>query len=111
MKRKRLRGDGNEGGGFGALLLGWRTKAGLSGRELARRVGVSSAHYSLVEQGRVNPPGDRAIEALAEELRRTPEELYAAAGRVPPVVVQAFLRRPHHVARYCAKVLGPGGDA
>ncbi|MEU3405263.1 helix-turn-helix domain-containing protein [Streptomyces sp. NPDC006670] len=55
-------------GGFGALLHGLRTAAGLSQEELAHAAGVSVRALSYMERGRSRGPQRRTVRALAEAL-------------------------------------------
>lgn len=51
--------------------------------ELARRAGISGGHISMIVNGRVeaDPP---TLKKIAAALKVAPEEVYAAAGVLPP---------------------------
>ncbi|MFD9776125.1 helix-turn-helix domain-containing protein [[Kitasatospora] papulosa] len=59
---------GTATGGFGALLRGLRTGAGLSQEELALAAGVSVRALSYMERGRSRGPQRRTVQALAQAL-------------------------------------------
>lgn len=68
----------------GATIRLLRLGAGLSLRDLAERIGVSSAYLSRVENGRDAPPTADRLEAIARELSLPPALLLEVAGRVSP---------------------------
>ncbi|MBX3275552.1 MAG: helix-turn-helix transcriptional regulator [Sandaracinaceae bacterium] len=68
----------------GASLKLLRMDAGLSLRDLARRIGVSSAYLSRVEHGIDPPPTAERLAAIARELDLPPALLVDAASRVSP---------------------------
>lgn len=62
-----------------------RIAAGLSGRELARRAGLSPGYPWHIESGRVHQIGSGAATALAEALGCSLEYLLRGAGDPPSV--------------------------
>ena len=72
---------------FGATLRVMRLESGLGLRELASRVGVSSAYLSRVENGLDPAPTPARLEVLARELRVPPTLLMSLAQRVSPLVM------------------------
>ncbi|MEV7417218.1 helix-turn-helix domain-containing protein [Streptomyces sp. NPDC089919] len=95
-------------GGFGALLYGLRTAAGLSQEELAHASGVSVRALSYMERGQSRGPQRRTVQALSEALglddagarelehsaslgrpRRTPAKDVPAPVAVPAAAVPA----------------------
>ncbi|MEW2252440.1 helix-turn-helix domain-containing protein [Streptomyces sp. NPDC006975] len=80
-------------GGFGALLRGLRTGAGLSQEELAQASGVSVRALSDMERGRSRGPQRRTVEALAAALA-----LDAAGAR--ELEYTASLGRPRRTAAH-----------
>jgi len=70
--------------GFGQRLRGLRSRAGLSQRALAGRVGIDFTYLSKLENDRGEPPGEGTIRRLAICLQADPDELLAVAGKVPP---------------------------
>jgi PTS system nitrogen regulatory IIA component len=72
---------------FGATLRLMRLESGLSLRDLARRLGVSSAYLSRVENGLDAAPTSSRLEAMARELDVPAPLLMALAHRVSPFVV------------------------
>lgn len=68
----------------GATIRLLRLGAGIGLRDLAERIGVSSAYLSRVENGRDAPPTADRLEAIARELALPPALLLEVAGRVSP---------------------------
>jgi PTS system nitrogen regulatory IIA component len=70
----------------GATLKLLRLDAGLGLRDLARRIGVSSAYLSRVEHGIDPVPTSARLAAIARELEIPPALLIDAASRISPLV-------------------------
>ena len=68
---------------FGDHLRGLRKQAGLSQRELAMQAGIDFTYLSKIENGRVAPPGEATMRALARALGVDPEDLLARARKMP----------------------------
>jgi PTS system nitrogen regulatory IIA component len=79
---------------FGATLRLLRLQSGLSLRDLARRLGVSGAYLSRVENGLDSAPTPARLEAMARELGVPPTLLMELAHRVSPLVVDYVDRVP-----------------
>lgn len=79
---------------FGATLRLLRLQSGLGLRDLARRVGVSSAYLSRVENGLDPAPTAARIEHLARELGVPETLLLDLAHRVSPLVSDYIERVP-----------------
>src|SRR5512139_3614182 len=73
---------------LGATIRLLRLDAGLSLRDLARRIGVSSAYLSRVENGLDAVPTPERLSAIARELDVPHTLLMDAAHRVSPFVAQ-----------------------
>ena len=71
---------------LGATLRLLRVDAGVSLRDMARRIGVSSAYLSRVENGLDAPPTPERLAAIAHELDVPPALLMDVANRVSPFV-------------------------
>jgi len=67
---------------FGRTLRVLRTSAGVSLRELARRIGLSAAYLSNVERGLAPPPTEQRIRQLEKALGVPSGDLLCASGRV-----------------------------
>ena len=78
---------------LGRRLKELRGRAGLTQRELARRVGVNYSYVSKIEHGAVAPPGEKLIERLTSVLGADEEELTALAGRIPSDVIEILKSR------------------
>lgn len=63
-----------------------RTDAGLSLRQLAARIGVSSAYLSRVENGHDAPPTGERLASIARELSIPPELLMDMGDRLAPTL-------------------------
>ena len=83
---------------LGATIRLLRVDAGLSLRDLARRIGVSSAYLSRVEHGLDAVPTPERLTAIARELDVPPTLLMDVSHRVNPFV-----------ASYLEQVPGAGG--
>jgi HTH-type transcriptional regulator, competence development regulator len=75
--------NGMMAAGFGEHLRGLRKAAGLSQRELAQRAGIDFTYLSKIENGRVDPPGESTMSALARALDTDAEDLLARARKMP----------------------------
>ena len=78
----------------GATIRLLRVDAGLSLRDLARRIGVSSAYLSRVENGLDAVPTPERLAAIARELDVPPTLLMDAAHRVSPFVAHYLEQVP-----------------
>jgi PTS system nitrogen regulatory IIA component len=79
---------------FGATLRLLRVDAGLSLRDLARRIGVSSAYLSRVEHGLDAVPTPERLSAIARELDVPSTLLMDVAHRVSPFVSSYLEQEP-----------------
>ncbi|MDY7229780.1 helix-turn-helix domain-containing protein [Hyalangium rubrum] len=79
---------------LGATLRLLRVDAGLSLRDLARRIGVSSAYLSRVEHGLDAVPTPERLAAIARELDVPPTLLMDVAHRVSPFVSSYLEQEP-----------------
>jgi len=95
---------------FGQLLreLRIRNKEYGSLREFARRVGLSPAYLSRIENGKEPPPSEAIIERLAEVLGANRYELFGYAGKVPSEFFETFRKNPKGMASFMrrAKEMG-----
>ena len=79
---------------FGSRLRTLRERRGLSIREIADAVGVSTTYVSFVERGLCKPPTPTRLIALAVTLGENPDRLLLAAGHLPPDVEAIIRHRP-----------------
>ncbi|WP_224243120.1 helix-turn-helix domain-containing protein [Hyalangium gracile] len=79
---------------LGATIRLLRVDAGLSLRDLARRIGVSSAYLSRVEHGLDAVPTPERLAAIARELDVPPTLLMDVAHRVNPFVASYLEQVP-----------------
>ena len=77
-------------------------------REFARKVGLSPAYLSRIENEKEPPPSERVIEKLAEALGADKYELFSFAGRVPIEFYEAFERNPKGMASFMRTVRDAG---
>jgi transcriptional regulator with XRE-family HTH domain len=59
-----------------------RRRCGLSGAELARRIGIERQHLSALEKNRITNPGALLVEKIAEALNVSAD--YLLSGRLTP---------------------------
>ena len=69
-------------------------------REFARKVGLSPAYLSRIENDKEPPPSEIIIEKLAEALGTDKYELFSSAGKVPPEFLETFRRNPKGMASF-----------
>lgn len=79
---------------LGITLRRLRLESGLSLRDLARRLGVSSAYLSRVEHGLDPAPTPERLEAVAAELGLPPALLLEVGHRVSPFVQRYLDHEP-----------------
>jgi nitrogen PTS system EIIA component len=79
---------------LGATIRLLRVDAGLSLRDLARRIGVSSAYLSRVEHGQDAVPTPERLTAIARELDVPPALLMDVSYRVNPLVASYLEQIP-----------------
>lgn len=79
---------------FGATLRLLRLDSGLSLRDLARRLEVSSAYLSRVENGVDAAPTPARLAVMARELGLPAQILMDLAHRVSPLVVDYVMQEP-----------------
>ena len=79
---------------FGQQLREWRRLAGLSQRRLAESVGVDFSYVSKLENDRLAPPSAETVIRLAEAINAPPDELLAAARKIPEAVGDEVVREP-----------------
>ena len=85
---------------FGELVADARKKQGLSQREFAAKIQVSTTYLSDIENGRRNPTGEDLIGKIAKALGMTEQEkdhLCLVAGAVPEDIQKAALKNPRKV--------------
>jgi transcriptional regulator with XRE-family HTH domain len=75
---------------FGAMLREKRRAAGVSQRELAKKIGIDFSYISKLENDRLAPPAAETIVAICEILEIPAEELLSAAGKIPDDVQKSI---------------------
>jgi HTH-type transcriptional regulator, competence development regulator len=83
MSAGRSRSRIEQANDFGAAIRRLRRDRGLSQREVAGAVPMSSANLSRIEMGDQGPPSDEVIVRLADALDAEADELLLVAGRRP----------------------------
>jgi HTH-type transcriptional regulator, competence development regulator len=91
---------------FGQLLRELRVKNReyLSLREFAKKVGLSPAYLSRIENGKEPPPSEAVVERLAEALGTDKYELFSHAGKVPTEFLETFKKNPRGMASFMRRV-------
>lgn len=119
------RGDALDGLDLGALLHAWRDRLapvdagitpranrrapGLRREELAELAGVSVDYVLRLEQGRATTPSAQVVTALARALqlsRRERDQLFRAAGLLPPLDDVVSTHVPASIQRLAASMGG-----
>ena len=91
---------------FGRLIRELRIKNKEYGslREFARRVGLSPAYLSRIENGKEPPPSEAVLGKLAEALGADKYELFSSAGKVPTEFLETFKKNPRGMASFMRRV-------
>lgn len=82
---------------FGHTIRDARKRRGLSQKYLAERAGIDFTYLSKIENGRMAPPSEKAIRAMAAELATDPDELIRLAGKVPSDLAEFLVRDPNAI--------------
>jgi len=87
---------------FGQLIKELRIahKEYNSMREFARKVGLSAAYLSRIENEKEPPPSESIIERMAEALGIDKYELFSHAGKIPTEFLGTFQKNPRSVASF-----------
>jgi HTH-type transcriptional regulator, competence development regulator len=75
---------------FGEKLRNLRRSGGVSQRDLAKRVGVDFSYISKLENDRLPPPSAETMLKICEVLGTSPDELFAATGKILPDIQQSI---------------------
>ena len=78
---------------FGRKIKKLRTKANLSLRDIAGKIGISFTYLCKVEKGSLPPPSEKIIYALADVFKIDQNELLNLAGKVPPDKAQYIKKK------------------
>ena len=91
---------------FGQIVreLRIRNKDYSSLREFAKKVGLSPAYLSRIENEKEPPPSEAVVERLAGALGTDKYELFSYAGKVPTEFLETFKRNPKGVASFMRRV-------
>lgn len=73
-------------------------------REFARKVGLSPAYLSRIENEKEPPPSETVVERLAEALGADKYELFSYAGKVPVEFFETFRKNPKRVASFMRRI-------
>jgi transcriptional regulator with XRE-family HTH domain len=81
----------DHGSRFGVHLRKLRVQRGIGLRKLAMTIGISPTYLSMVEQGKMSPPAEKQVVALAKVLGQDKDVLLGMAGKVAsdlPAIIQ-----------------------
>jgi transcriptional regulator with XRE-family HTH domain len=67
---------------FGSRIRELRKKQGISLRDFAGEVGIDFTYLSKIENGKVDPPSEEKIIAMAKKFEVDAEELLGLAGKI-----------------------------
>ena len=73
-------------------------------REFAKKVGLSPAYLSRIENGKEPPPSEVVVGRLAEALGADKYELFSYAGKVPTEFLETFKKNPRGMASFMRRV-------
>ncbi len=73
-------------------------------REFAKKVGLSPAYLSRIENEKEPPPSEGVVERLAEALGTDKYELFSYAGKVPTEFFETFKKNPRGMASFMRRV-------
>ena len=76
---------------FGEWLRRLRKESGTSQLALAQAVGIDHTYLSKIESGKMPPPGEDTLCAIASVLSIDQDTIFRQAGKVPPRVQVAFI--------------------
>ncbi|MCC7291841.1 MAG: helix-turn-helix transcriptional regulator [Phycisphaerales bacterium] len=79
---------------FGNALRERRRASGISQRRLAEMAGVDFSYISKLENGRLPAPAAETILRIALSIKSPPEELLAAAQKLPDDIGSALSANP-----------------
>lgn len=79
---------------FGQKLRAIRRAADVTQRQLAERSGVDFSYISKLENDRMSPPAADTVVRICEALGVAPDELLAAAGKLPQDIQQRVGSNP-----------------
>lgn len=91
---------------FGEFIRNERKEKGISLREFAREVGVSSSYVSNMERGFFKAPSEDKIDRMADVLDIDPDFLLAKAGKISGYSQSMYLKNPVK----CATILAATRD-
>jgi transcriptional regulator with XRE-family HTH domain len=91
---------------FGELIRELRIKHKdySSLREFAKKVGLSAAYLSRIENEKEPPPSETVVERLADALGTDKYELLGYAGKVPTEFLETFKRNPKGLASFMRRI-------
>lgn len=69
---------------FGSFIRQQREQAGIPMNAFARDIGLSPAYWSRIERDLEKPPKDEWLIASAHKLDLSRDDVFVAAGRLPP---------------------------
>jgi transcriptional regulator with XRE-family HTH domain len=73
-------------------------------REFARKVGLSPAYLSRIENEKEPPPSETVVERLAQALGADKYELFSYAGKVPVEFLETFKKNPKGMASFMRRI-------
>ncbi len=73
-------------------------------REFAKKVGLSPAYLSRIENDKEPPPSGTVVERLAEALGADKYELFSYADKMPAEFLETFKKNPKGVASFMRRI-------
>ena len=75
---------------FGEIIKQWRLDLRLGLRESAKQIGISATYLSRLENGKENPPQADKLKQIARAYRKSEDEVFSIADRMPPDIEEAY---------------------
>ena len=73
-------------------------------REFSRKVGLSAAYLSRIENEKEPPPSEMVVERIAEALGADKYELFSYAGKIPAEFLETFKKNPKGMASFMRRI-------
>ena len=75
---------------FGETIKQWRLNLRLGLRESSKEIGISATYLSRLENNKENPPQADKLVKIARIYRKTEDEIFSLADRVPPDIEETY---------------------
>jgi transcriptional regulator with XRE-family HTH domain len=90
---------------FGSILRRLRLNSGASIKTLAPELGVNYTYLSKLENNEARP-SEELVERVSKYFRYSSSELFLAAGRVPPDILEILRTHPQDAVEFLRRHFG-----